>query len=161
MHIHKCLVLASGTLECRIYRRQKARERLSSWMHSVRDVIHTDTHDFYYIAEKEKKEKKHIERLKRGIHARSNYTINVLDGPCGDVKIRKVYVVWNLRSLRLLCRRTILYVLIGYLSIINWIVYQFLRLLVKEWGGSSNGCSVARSRCCKVKFLGNVSDSPF
>lgn len=48
---------------------------------------------FLLYSGKRKKEKKHIERLKRGIHARSNYTINVLDGPCGDVKIRKVYVV--------------------------------------------------------------------
>lgn len=84
---------------------------------------------------RKKRGKKQRER-KRQRYARSNYTINVLDGPSGDVKIRKVYVVWNLRSLRLLCRRTILYVLIGYLSIINWIVYQFLRLLVKKRGGN-------------------------
>lgn len=46
-------------------------------------------------------------------------TINVLDGPCGDVKIRKSLCRLNLRNLRLFCHRTILYVLIGYLSIIN------------------------------------------
>lgn len=109
-----------------IYRRQKARERLSSWMHSVRDVIHTDTHDFYYIAEKEKKrEKTHREikeRYTREVTTQSMYWMVRV----AMLKLEKVYVVWNLRSLRLLCRRTILYVLIGYLSIINWIVYQFL-----------------------------------
>jgi len=61
------LVLTSGALGCRVYRRQEARMwRLSSRMHSARDAVHTDTHDFYYIAENEKKKReKNIEERER------------------------------------------------------------------------------------------------
>lgn len=62
-------------------------------MHSVRDVIHTDTHDFYYIAEKEKKrEKTHREikeRYTREVTTQSMYWMVRV----AMLKLEKVYVV--------------------------------------------------------------------
>lgn len=106
-------------------------------------------HTISIITKRKKKEKKR--RLK--IYARSKLQSMYWMVRVASVKIRKSLCRLNLRSLRLFCRRTILYVLIGYLSIINWII-SISSPLVKKRGRTGVGATRRESRrvVVKVKF---------